>query len=81
MIGGYLIVEVIFNYLNLEFIDGWIIIWVVGFVLVVDLFIVFLIYKVGVKDSMNICVVFIYNVFDVLVFVVVIIVGILIIFY
>ncbi len=81
VIGGYLIIEAISNYLNPEPIDGWIIIWVAGLALIIDLVTALLTYKAGAKDSMNIRAAFIHNVSDALASVVVIIAGTLIILY
>ncbi len=81
VIGGYLIIEAIGNYLDPQPIDGWIIVWVAGLALIIDLFTALLTYKAGAKDSMNIRAAFIHNVSDAMASVAVIIAGTLIILY
>lgn len=81
LIGLYLIIEAVNKYLNPTPIDGWIVIWVAGIALVIDVLTAILTYKSGAKDNMNIRAAFIHNVSDAMASVAVIIAGILIIFY
>ena len=81
LIGLYLIVEAVNKYLNPTPIDGWIVIWVAGIALIIDVLTAILTYKSGAKDNMNIRAAFIHNVSDAMASVAVIIAGILIIFY
>ncbi|MDX2371067.1 MAG: cation diffusion facilitator family transporter [Colwellia sp.] len=81
LIGIYLILESIDKYFNPTEIDGWLVVWVAGIALVVDITTVILTFKSGAKDSMNIRAAFIHNVSDALASVAVIVSGILIILY
>lgn len=81
LIGIYLIYEAINKYLNPTPIDGWIVFWVAGIALLIDIATALLTYKAGAKDNMNIRAAFIHNVSDALASVVVIIAGIMIILY
>lgn len=81
VIGGYLVIEAIKSYLNPEPIDGWIVIWVAGLALIIDLVTAFLTYRAGADQSMNIRAAFIHNLSDAMASVVVIIAGSLIILY
>ena len=81
VIGGYLIIEAVRNYLDPQPIDGWIIVWVASFALFVDVITALLTYKAGAKSSMNIRAAFIHNVSDAMASVAVIIAGTLIILY
>ena len=81
IVGIYLIFEAINKYFNPTPIDGWIVFWVAGIALVIDIITAFLTYSAGAKDNMNIKAAFIHNVSDALASVVVIIAAILIINY
>lgn len=81
LIGIYLIYEAINKYLNPTPIDGWIVFWVAGIALLIDIATALLTYKAGAKDNMNIRAAFIHNVSDALASVAVIIAGIMIILY
>lgn len=81
VIGGYLIFEAINSYLNPQPINGWIIVWVAAFALLIDLVTALLTYKAGAKNNMNIKAAFIHNVSDAMASIVVIIAGTLIILY
>jgi len=81
LVGIYLIYEAINKYSNPTPIDGWIVFWVAGIALLIDIVTALLAYKAGAKDNMNIRAAFIHNVSDALASVVVIIAGIMIILY
>lgn len=81
LVGIYLIYEAIGKYFNPTPIDGWIVFWVAGIALVVDIGTALLTYKAGAKENMNIKAAFIHNISDALASLVVIIAGILIITY
>lgn len=81
LIGIYLIYEAINKYLSPTPIDGWIVFWVAGIALLIDIATALLTYKAGAKDNMNIRAAFIHNVSDALASVTVIIAGIMIILY
>ncbi|MCJ8318434.1 MAG: cation diffusion facilitator family transporter [Colwellia sp.] len=81
LIGLYLIFEAISTYFNPTEINGWLVVWVAGIALVIDIATAILTYMSGAKDSMNIRAAFIHNVSDALASVAVIISGILIILY
>lgn len=81
LIGIYLIYEAINKYLSPTPIDGWIVFWVAGIALLIDIATALLTYKAGAKDNMNIRAAFIHNVSDALASVAVIIAGIMIILY
>ncbi len=81
LVGIYLINEARDKYFNPEPINGWIVFWVAGVALIVDVATAMITYSAGAKDNMNIRAAFIHNVSDALASVVVIIAGILIINY
>jgi cobalt-zinc-cadmium efflux system protein len=81
IVGLYLIYEAISKYFNPTEINGWIVIWIAGIALVIDIATAVLTYISGAKDSMNLRAAFIHNVSDALASVAVIIAGVLIIFY
>jgi cobalt-zinc-cadmium efflux system protein len=81
LIGIYLILESIDKYFNPTEIDGWLVVWIAGIALVVDITTAILTFKSGAKDSMNIRAAFIHNVSDAFASVAVIVSGILIILY
>lgn len=81
LIGVYLIFEAMSSYLNPQPIDGWIIVWVAAFALLIDLITALLTYRAGANSSMNIRAAFIHNVSDAMASVVVIVAGTLIILY
>lgn len=81
LVGLYLIYEAVGKYFNPTPIDGWIVFWVAGIALVIDIATAILTYSSGAKDNMNIRAAFIHNISDALASVVVIIAGILIIQY
>lgn len=78
VIAFYLVFESIHRYLNPKPIDGWTVVWVASFALLIDVVTALLTYE-GSKDSINIKAAFIHNVSDALASVVVIISGIIII--
>lgn len=80
-IGLYLIYEAFQKYFNPAPIDGWIVFWIAGVALVIDIATAMLTYSAGAKDSINIRAAFIHNVSDALASVAVIIAGIMIILY
>ena len=80
-VGVYLIFEAIGRYFNPTPIDGWIVFWVAGIALVIDVATALLTYSAGAKDNMNIRAAFIHNVSDALASVAVIIAGLLIIYF
>lgn len=81
LVGIYLIFEAIDKYFNPTPIDGWIVFWVAGIALFIDIVTALLTYSAGAKDNMNIKAAFIHNVSDALASVAVIIAAILIINY
>jgi len=81
LVGIYLIYEAIGKYFRPTPIDGWIVFWVAGIALVIDIGTALLTYKAGAKENMNIRAAFIHNISDALASLVVIIAGIFIITY
>jgi cobalt-zinc-cadmium efflux system protein len=81
IVGAYLCYKAVERYFNPEPIDGWIVVWVASFALIIDVLTAVLTHRAGAKDSMNIRAAFIHNVSDALASVVVIIAGTLIILY
>lgn len=81
IIGGFLIIEAIESYFNPTAIDGWIVVWVAAFALVIDIATAILTFHAGAKNSMNIRAAFIHNVSDAMASIVVIVAGTLIILY
>jgi len=81
LVGGYLAYKSVVRYLHPQAVDGWIIVWVAGVALVIDLITAILTYLSGVKDNLNIRTVFIHNLSDTFGSVGVIFAGTLIIFY
>lgn len=81
LVGIYLIYVAINKYFNPTPIDGWIVFWVAGIALVIDIATALLTYMAGARDNMNIRAAFIHNVSDALASVVVIIAGVMIILY
>lgn len=81
IVGLYLIYEAIIKYFNPTEIDGWIVIYIAGIALVIDIATAVLTYMSGAKSSMNLRAAFIHNVSDAMASVAVIIAGVLIIFY
>jgi cobalt-zinc-cadmium efflux system protein len=81
VIGIYLICEAIGKYFNPTPIDGWIVFWVAGIALVVDVATAVITYSAGAKDNINIRAAFIHNISDALSSIVVIIAGLMIIYY
>tara|TARA_R110000737_G_scaffold34232_5_gene52673 strand:- start:5045 stop:5947 length:903 start_codon:yes stop_codon:yes gene_type:complete len=81
IVGVYLIYEAISKYFNPTEINGWIVIYIAGIALVVDIATALLTYLSGAKTSMNLRAAFIHNVSDALASVAVIITGFLIIYY
>lgn len=81
IVGLYLCYEAITRYFNPEPIDGWVVVWVAGFALIVDVATAILTYLSGGKDNLNIRAAFIHNLSDALASVAVIIAGSLIILF
>jgi cobalt-zinc-cadmium efflux system protein len=81
IVGLYLIYEAVSKYFNPTVINGWIVIYIAGIALVIDIASAVLTYMSGAKSSMNLRAAFIHNVSDALASVAVIIAGFLIIFY
>ncbi len=81
LVGLYLIYEAIGKYFNPTPIDGWIVLWVAGIALVIDIATAVLTYSAGAKNNMNIRAAFIHNVSDAMASLVVIIASLLIIFF
>jgi len=81
VVGLYLAYESILRFMSPTPIDGWIVIWLAGLALVVDLITAFMTYLAGAKHSMNIRAAFIHNLSDAAASVVVIVSGILIILF
>ena len=81
IVGLYLIYEAVSKYINPTEINGWIVIYIAGVALVIDIATAVLTYMSGAKSSMNLRAAFIHNVSDAMASVAVIIAGVLIIFY
>ncbi|MCB1196868.1 MAG: cation transporter [Deltaproteobacteria bacterium] len=81
LVGLYLMYESMARYADPQPIDGMIVIWVAAIALVIDIATALLTYSAGAKGNMNIRAAFIHNVSDALASVVVIIAGVLIIYY
>ncbi|AZQ83977.1 cation transporter [Colwellia sp. Arc7-635] len=81
IVGLYLIYEAVSKYFNPTEINGWIVIYIAGVALVIDIATAVLTYMSGAKSSMNLRAAFIHNVSDAMASVAVIIAGVLIIFY
>ncbi len=81
IIGIYLIYEAVSKYFNPTEINGWLVIYIAGIALIIDIATAVLTYMSGAKDSMNLRAAFIHNVSDALASVAVIVAGILIILY
>jgi len=81
MVGIYLIFEAIDRYFNPTPINGWVVFWVAGIALIIDIATAVLTYSAGADNDMNIRAAFIHNVSDALASVVVIISGLTIIFF
>jgi len=81
IIGLYLIYEAVSKYFNPTEINGWIVIYIAGIALIIDIATAVLTYMSGAKSSMNLRAAFIHNVSDAFASVAVIIAGVLIIFY
>ncbi|MDX2368228.1 MAG: cation diffusion facilitator family transporter [Colwellia sp.] len=79
IVGIYLIYEAVGKFFNPTPIDGWIVFWIAGIALVVDVATAVITYSAGAKDNMNIKVAFIHNISDAMASIVVIIAGLLII--
>ncbi len=80
IVGLYLVYEAINRFLDPQPIDGWIVIWVAGIALVIDIATAALVYAQS-KNSLNIKAAFLHNVSDAMASVGVIVAGLLIIFY
>lgn len=80
IVAFYLVYESIMRYFTPEPIDGWIVVWVAGVALIIDLLTALLTFE-GSKDSINIKAAFIHNLSDAMASVVVIVSGVLIINY
>lgn len=80
IVGLYLIYEAINRFLDPQPIDGWIVIWVAGIALAIDIATAALVYAQS-KTSLNIKAAFLHNVSDAMASVGVIIAGLLILFY
>ena len=81
IIGFYLIYEAVSKYFNPTEMNGWLVIYIAGIALIIDIATAVLTYMSGAKDSMNLRAAFIHNVSDALASVAVIVAGILIILY
>ena len=81
LIGIYLSYEAATRAFNPQPIDGWIVVWVAGIALAIDIGTAWLTYTAGSKDNMNIRAAFIHNVSDALASVAVIISGTLVILF
>jgi len=81
IVGLYLIYEAISKYFNPTEINGWIVIYIAGIALAIDIATAVLTYMSGAKSSMNLRATFIHNVSDAMASVAVIFSGVLIIFY
>lgn len=80
IVGLYLIYEAVNRFLDPQPIDGWIVIWVAGVALAIDIATAALVYAQS-KTSLNIKAAFLHNVSDAMASVGVIVAGLLIIFY
>lgn len=80
IVGLYLIYEAVNRFLDPQPIDGWIVIWVAGVALAIDVATAALVYAQS-KTSLNIKAAFLHNVSDAMASVGVIVAGLLIIFY
>lgn len=80
IVGLYLIYEAINRFLDPQPIDGWIVIWVAGIALAIDIATAVLVYAQS-RTSLNIKAAFLHNVSDAMSSVGVIVAGLLIIFY
>lgn len=81
IIGFYLIYEAVSKCFNPTEINGWLVIYIAGIALIIDIATAVLTYMSGAKNSMNLRAAFIHNVSDALASVAVIVAGILIILY
>ncbi|WP_440056801.1 cation diffusion facilitator family transporter (plasmid) [Pseudoalteromonas sp. T1lg65] len=81
IIGFYLLFEAVSRFITPQPIDGWIVVWLAGLALVIDLLTALITYSAGAKSSINIRAAFIHNVSDALASVAVMIAGTLIILY
>jgi len=81
IVGAYLIYEAIGKYFNPAPIDGWIVFWVAGIALIIDIATAFITFSAGAKDNINIRAAFIHNISDALASLVVIVAGLLIIYF
>lgn len=80
IVGLYLIYEAVARFLDPQPIDGWIVIWVAGIALVIDVVTAVMVHA-GAKHSLNIKAAFLHNVSDALASVGVIVAGVLILLY
>ncbi len=80
IVGFYLVYEALARAVSPEPIEGWIVVWVAGLALVVDIVTALLTYRAS-KGSLNIRAAFVHNVSDALASVAVIVVGTLILLY
>lgn len=80
VIGLYLLYETGARYFDPQPVEGWIVVWVAGIALVIDIATALLTYRLS-KDSLNVRAAFVHNVSDALASVAVIVAGSLIILY
>jgi len=80
LVGLYLIYEAVSRYFDPQPIEGWVVVWVAGFALVIDIATAVLTFKLS-KGSLNIRAAFVHNVSDALASVAVIVAGTLILLY
>nr|WP_236701341.1 cation diffusion facilitator family transporter [Thalassomonas viridans] len=80
LLGLYLTYEAVFRFFNPQGVDGWLVIWIAAFALVVDVITALLTFRLS-KHSMNIRAAFLHNVADALGSVAVIVAGSLILLY
>ncbi len=80
IVGLYLVYEAVARFLDPQPIDGWIVIWVAGIALVIDVVTAVMVHA-GAKNSLNIKAAFLHNVSDALASVGVIVAGVLILLY
>ena len=80
IVGLYLIYEAVSRYFDPRPIEGWVVVWVAGFALVVDIATAVLTFKLS-KGNLNIRAAFIHNVSDAMASVAVIVAGTLILLY
>ncbi|WP_257263990.1 cation diffusion facilitator family transporter [Endozoicomonas sp. ONNA2] len=80
-VGCYLIVQVVGKYLSPTEVDGWIVLWVAGVALLVNITTSLLTYKAGARSDINIKAVFIHNASDAIASLIVIVASVLIINY